>query len=101
MPADLSVRILKLLAVIRACGDAWNPSVPLEGQSDWSAHAFFMNCLQSESFRVLGCPLEGTPDVLVIVLASSSYEVVVRLQDDPWISRDLLRVSSISQWMDT
>jgi hypothetical protein len=71
---------MKLFAVIRTRGDAWNPSVPLEGQSDWSAHASFMNRLQSEGFIVLGGPLEGTSDVLLIVRGTSSDEIVERLQ---------------------
>jgi uncharacterized protein YciI len=89
---------MKLFAVIRSRGDAWNPSLRLEEQPDWGAHASFMNRLERQGFIVLGGPLEGASDVLLIVRATTSDEIVERLRDDPWTSRDLLRVTRISQW---
>src|SRR5438309_801920 len=56
----------RLFAVIRSRGPAWDPSRPLEGQPDWQGHAAFMNGLKAEGFVVLGGPLEGTPEVLLI-----------------------------------
>ena len=50
-----------------------------------------MNSLESDGLIVFGGPLtEGAPDVLLIVRVASSDEIVERLQDDPWTSRDLL-----------
>jgi uncharacterized protein YciI len=89
---------MKLFAVIRTRGDAFNDSLSLEEQRDWDAHAAFMNGLQSEGFIVLGGPLEDTPDVLLIACAGSPQEVAARLQDDPWTIQDLLRISRISPW---
>ena len=60
----------KIFAVIRTRGPAWNDSQPLEGQDDWRAHADFMNGLVADGFVLLGGPLEGTPDVLLIVRAA-------------------------------
>jgi uncharacterized protein YciI len=89
---------MKLFAVIRTKGDAWSALLGLEEQPEWDAHARFMNALQKEGFIVLGGPLEDTPDVLLIVHASGPDEIRKRLQDDPWTSRDLLRISRISPW---
>lgn len=89
---------MNLFAVIRTRGAAWQPSLPLEGQADWDVHAAFMTALESEGFVVLGGPLEGTPDVLLVVRATTADEVVDRLQYDPWTNRDLLRLSRISPW---
>jgi uncharacterized protein YciI len=89
---------MKLFAVIRTRGDAFDSALLLDEQSQWDAHAAFMNNLQSEGFVVLGGPLEGTADVLLIVRAGSPDEIVQRLQDDPWTGRDLLRISRISEW---
>ncbi len=47
-----------LFAVIRTRGPAWRASFPLEGQTDWNAHASFMNGLKADGFVVLGGPLE-------------------------------------------
>ena len=89
---------MNLFAVIRGRGAAWQPQLPLEEQADWDIHVSFMNALESEGFVVLGGPLEGTHDVLLIVRATTPDEIVNRLQDDPWTTRDLLRLSRISPW---
>jgi len=52
---------MKLFAVIRTHGDAWDDSLRLEEQPEWNAHAHFMNGLQKEGFIVFGGPLEGKP----------------------------------------
>ena len=89
---------MKIFAVIRTQGAAWQRFVPLEKQPDWQAHASFMNGLQQEGFVVLGGPMDGTPDVLLIVRANSADEIVERVAADPWSGHDLLRISRISPW---
>ena len=88
----------QLFAVIRTFGPAWQNSRPLEKQQDWDAHAQFMNVLAAEGFVVLGGPLEGTRDVLLVIRAESSEEIVNRLALDPWTDLDLLSVSRITRW---
>jgi uncharacterized protein YciI len=88
----------RLFAVIRSRGSAWQASHSVEEQADWEAHASFMNALEKERFVVLGGPLEGTSDVLLIIRAGSSEEIVDRLSADPWSRRDMLRVSRIMPW---
>jgi uncharacterized protein YciI len=89
---------MKLFAVIRTRGDAWNHSVRLEEQPGWDEHAAFMNGLQREGFIAIGGPLEGTTDVLLIMRAASPDKIVKRLQDDPWTRSGLLRLGRISEW---
>lgn len=88
----------KLFAVIRTRGDSWRDSVSLENQQEWDEHAVFMNALKKEGFIVLGGPLEGTRDVLLIVRANTPDEINDRFRDDPWTSQDLLRISRIAPW---
>jgi uncharacterized protein YciI len=88
----------KLFAVIRTRGPAWQDSRPLEGQADWAGHASFMNALAKEGFVILGGPLEGTSDVLLIVRATTPDEVRSRLAEDPWAGKGLLRVSRVAPW---
>jgi hypothetical protein len=57
-----------------------------------------MNALAKEGFVILGGPLEGASDVLLIVKATSPDEIRSRLAEDPWTIRDLLRVTRISPW---
>jgi hypothetical protein len=87
----------RLFAVIRSRGPGWDPSRPLEGQRDWQGHAVFMNGLEAEGFVVLGGPLEGTPEVLLIIRAQDEAEIRARLAADPW-SSDLLRVDRAVPW---
>ena len=87
-----------LFAVIRTRGDAWQAQFPLEGQEDWDGHVSFMNALEKDGFVILGGPLDGTPDVLLIIRASSPDEIIGRLRDDPWTRLNLLRVSRITPW---
>ena len=70
----------------------------MESQADWPAHASFMNALASERFVVLGGPLEGTRDVLLVVRAKSADDIDARLAEDPWSVSQLLRVVRIAPW---
>jgi uncharacterized protein YciI len=88
----------RLFAVIRTRGAAWQHALALESQPAWNEHAAFMNGLHHDGFVVLGGPLEGTDDVLLIVRAVSADEIGRRLDSDPWTTMDLLRLRSISPW---
>ena len=89
---------MKLFAVIRTRGPAWQPSLSLEGQTEWSAHARFMNNLAAKGAIILGGPLEGTPDVLLVMQADSADEAAQQLQDDPWTALNLLVVEKVMPW---
>ena len=88
----------RLFAVVRSRGPAWSASLPLEGQAEWSAHAAFMNGLVADGFVVLGGPLEGTPDVLLVIRATDASEVTYRLAADPWTRNDLLVIKKVCPW---
>ena len=88
----------KVFAVIRTRGGAWQPELSLEQQADWRGHAAFMNALQRDGFVLVGGPLDGTPDVLLIIRAGTPDEIMARLEADPWTAMDLLRVTRISPW---
>ena len=52
--------------VQRRSGPEWDPSLPLEEQSGWDAHAAFMDGLLDAGFIVLGGPVaDGTRAILV------------------------------------
>ena len=84
--------------VLRTRGPSWNDSKPLEEQSDWPAHARFMNDLAAEGFIAVGGPLEGTRDVLLVIQAEDTAEVVRRLAADPWTQSGLLVVKECWPW---
>jgi hypothetical protein len=90
--------LMDLYAVFRVRGSAWQKGLPLESQFGWAAHASFMNNLVTDGFVVLGGPLEGSNEVLLIVRATSPEAIANRLQQDPWSMSGLLRISSILPW---
>jgi uncharacterized protein YciI len=88
----------QFFAVSRTRGSRWNYARPLEEQDHWQTHAAFMNALVHDGFVLLGGPLEGTPDVLLIVRAAHADQIRTRLADDPWSRNGLLRIAHINPW---
>jgi uncharacterized protein YciI len=88
----------RAFVVVRSRGPAWDDAQSLEGQSEWAAHAAFMDALFEQRFAALVGPLEGTRDALLILRASSTSEVVERLASDPWTTNGLLVTKQISPW---
>jgi hypothetical protein len=92
------MRMPRIFAVTRTQGPAFNPALPLEQQDDWRGHASFMNALHAEGFVLLGGPLEGTSDVLLIIRSKDAEEIRTRLAGDSWTRKDLLRIKQIVPW---
>ena len=85
------------LVVLRRSGPQWDPSRPLEEQSDWSAHASFMDGLVDDGFIVMGGPLADEERVAHAVEAESEDAVLAIFARDPWSETHLL-VDSIDPW---
>jgi uncharacterized protein YciI len=85
------------LVVRRRSGPRWDPSKPLEEQSDWPAHASFMDELVDSGFVVLGGPLFDEQRVAEVVEAESEDAVRATYARDPW-SETHLRVDTIDPW---
>jgi uncharacterized protein YciI len=85
------------LVVLRRSGPQWNPSLPMEEQSDWPTHAAFMDGLVEDGFLVLGGPLADEHRVVHAVEAGSEAEIRATLARDPW-SHTHLRIESIDPW---
>src|SRR5919197_6006338 len=85
------------LLVLRRSGPQWDPSRPLEEQSDWPAHASFMDGLVDSGFLVLGGPLADEERVAHAVEATSEDEIRATLARDPW-SETHLHIQAIEPW---
>jgi hypothetical protein len=57
-----------------------------------------MDDLVDSGFVLLGGPLEGDREVLLIVCAASEEAIRGRLADDPWASNGMLRPATIERW---
>ena len=83
--------------VLRRSGPKWDASRPLEEQTDWSAHAAFMDDLTDSGFIVLGGPLVDEFRVVLVVEAESEEEVRTTLGRDPWSGTHLV-VDAVDAW---
>ncbi|HUJ92340.1 MAG TPA: hypothetical protein VLW05_06535 [Gaiellaceae bacterium] len=78
-------------------GPEWDPSLPLEEQSGWPAHAAFMDGLVDDGFVALGGPLADGFRVVLAVEAGSEDAVRATLARDPWTGSHLV-TDSIEPW---
>jgi uncharacterized protein YciI len=85
-----------LVTVLRS-GPLWDRAKPLEDQSDWDAHAAFMDSLVDDGFIVLGGPLADEERVVHAIEAASEHEIRTTLARDPW-SESHLRIDTIEPW---
>ncbi len=85
------------LVMVRRSGPQWDPSRPLAEQSDWPAHAAFMNGLVAAGFIVLGGPLADEHRVVHAVEAESEDDVRATFARDPW-SGTHLELDTIEPW---
>lgn len=88
----------RLFIVVSERGPNWNDAKSMEEHPDWRAHADFVNALVAEGFILMGGPLVGTRDVLLIVRAESEQEIAARLAQDVWVVTGLLRQRQITPW---
>jgi uncharacterized protein YciI len=85
------------LVVRRRSGPRWDPSKPLEEQSEWPEHASFMDELVDAGFVILGGPLADEHRVVEVVEAESVEAIRATYARDPW-SESHLRVDTIEPW---
>ena len=85
------------LVVVRRSGPQWDALLPLEEQSGWDAHAYFMDGLVDAGFIVLGGPLADEQRVAHAVEAESEDAVRATLARDPWSETHLV-IDTIDPW---
>jgi uncharacterized protein YciI len=85
------------LVVLTRDGPEWAPSRALEEQSNWLAHAAFMDELVDAGVIVLGGPLGDEQRVVHAIEAESVDAVRATLARDPW-SETHLRLATIDPW---
>jgi len=89
---------MDLFAVRERRGGPWDWSRGLREQAGFAEHARFMDELAESGFVVLGGPLEGEREVLLVVDAPGTEAIRERLALDPWIVNGMLTPTSIERW---
>ncbi len=89
---------MELYAVRERRGGPWNWALGLREQAGFDDHARFMDGLVDAGFVLLGGPLEGDREVLLIVSAPSEEAIRQRFAPDPWLQDGTLSIVSIERW---
>jgi uncharacterized protein YciI len=89
--------VATFLVVLRRSGPQWDPSRPMEEQSDWPAHASFMDGLVEAGFIVLGGPLADEHRVALVIEAADDAAVNETLDRDPWTGSHLV-TDAVEPW---
>jgi uncharacterized protein YciI len=89
--------VATFLVVLHRSGPKWNSSLPMEEQSDWAAHAAFMDGLVDSGVIILGGPLADNHRVVHAIEADSEEAIRATLGRDPW-SESHLQMDTIDPW---
>jgi uncharacterized protein YciI len=79
-------------------GGPWDWSRDLRQQAGFDEHARFMDALVDEGFVIVGGPLEGEREILLLIEAPSKEAVRERLAEDNWHRNGMLTIASIDAW---
>lgn len=89
----------KTFATFFSPGPTWIAGKTSREQLCWTEHAAFMEKLFEDGTVVLGGPYAGYTGLLVIVEALHEEEVFELLRDDPFVVNEIVRISSIHEWL--
>jgi uncharacterized protein YciI len=89
---------VELYAVRQRRGGPWDWSRELRAQDGFADHARFVDDLVASGFIVLGGPLQGDREVLIIVNAPSADVARGVFDDDPWIRSGMLTLNTVERW---
>jgi uncharacterized protein YciI len=89
---------VELYAVRQRRGGPWNWDRDLRGQAGFDDHARFVEDLVDAGFIVLGGPLQGEREVLIIVSAPDEDTVRQRFAGDPWLRNGMLTLTTVERW---
>jgi uncharacterized protein YciI len=83
--------------VLHRSGPRWDPGKPLQLQSNFAAHAEYVDKLVDTGVIIMGGPLADEYRVVYAVAADSEEAVRTALLGDPWNGTHLC-VASIDRW---
>jgi hypothetical protein len=89
---------VEFYAVRQRRGGPWDWSLDLRSQVGFEDHARFMDGLVDSRFIVLGGPLQGEREVLIIVNAANEDVVRKQFAGDPWIQSGMLTLTTVERW---
>lgn len=89
---------VEFYAVRQRRGGPWDWTRDLRAQDGFADHARFVDDLVDSGSIVLGGPLQGDREVLIIVNAPSADVARELFDDDPWIRSGMLTLTTVERW---
>ena len=80
-------------------GGPYDFSRDMREQPQWKEHAAFMNALVDDGVVLIGGPLEGGAETLLLCSAPTEDALRRRLGGDPWVCSGLLTARSVERMM--
>lgn len=78
-------------------GGPYDFSRDMREQQQWKEHAAFMNALVDDGVVLIGGPLEGGVETLLLCSAPTEDALRRRLGQDPWVRSGMLTAKSVEQ----
>jgi uncharacterized protein YciI len=77
--------------------ERWRSGEPSWKQSFWGEHATFINSLQEDGVLYMAGPLHDYSS-LIQILEGEREAVMSRIQADPWVLQNVVKVFSLESW---
>jgi uncharacterized protein YciI len=78
-------------------GGPYDFSREMREQEQWKEHAAFMNALVDEGVVLIGGPLEGGLETILLCSAPTEDVLRRRLAEDPWVHSGMLTAKSVER----
>jgi len=78
-------------------GGPYDFSRDMREQEQWKEHAAFMNALVDDGVVLIGGPLEGGLEVILVCSAPTEDALRRRLAEDPWVHSGMLTAKSVER----
>lgn len=78
-------------------GGSYDFEREMREQEQWKEHASFMNRLVDDGVVLLGGPLEGGFETLLLCSATTEDALKRRLAEDPWMRSGMLTTRSVER----
>jgi len=85
-------------AVIQRPGSLWDPDKTAREQPFWDDHARYIDALFETGVIVLAGPFADRTGSMLIVKADDANQAREMFREDPWATRDVLKVADVKEW---
>lgn len=80
-------------------GSLWDKNKTTREQPFWDEHADYMDSLFDTGVIILAGPYADRTGSMVIVKAEDANQVREMFRNDPWTTKDVLKVADVKEWI--